>query len=767
MIKRLGLYTGILLFGVFLVSLHHRSVGVEIEGGYSQAVYSSTGELLRLTLSKDEKYRQKVQLEDVPKEVLNAFLQKEDKYFYYHPGVNFYSLARAAYLSYFLKAGKYGASTITMQLVRLHRKLSTRSIVGKLKQITWSFVYEVLYSKDQILEAYLNLVPFGRNIEGIRAASTIYLKKELSSLNDLEAMLLAVIPQRPQLLNHHFAHRAIPQIYLDERIRLERQIPVEKELKHFLTMPVEFYSIEDLPFIAPHLTTRLLLGRKSGDIRSTLNLDLQELLNQKIKNFTQRMSLFKVKNASALLINTKTMELLASVGSADFFDSGIFGQVDGTISKRSPGSTLKPFLYGLGFEQGLIIPKSIVYDAPANFNSPSNFDLEFLGPITVEEALFKSRNIPATDILRQLKKPQFYSFLKQLGIQGMKSKDHYGSSLVLGSLDFTMSELAELYAMLANNGLFRKIRSERDQELSKGIPVMTPEASVMVKSIIEKTIRPDDISHRKFLKKDKTVFWKTGTSFGHRDAWTIGIMDQFVLAVWVGDFESTSNPLFVGIKTAAPLFFEILDGVSLLRKPEWGMNNMFASNLNEVDVCSVSGKIPTKFCQKKAKSLFIPGISPIHKCDVHRPVLVSKVSGLRSCNKLKEPTEEVVFEHWPSQINLMLRSKGIAKKLPPKYAPACGLQDQMTAGRDPVILSPKNGTAYPARLKSGKAEVPLKAKTDGDVRHLFWYIDQKYIGKFKVGELVFSSLKPGYHRVKIVDDKGRAASKLVNVFLVP
>lgn len=747
--------------------LHHRTQGIEIEGGYSRSIYSANEELMRMSLSKDDKYRARASLETIPKEIQEAFINKEDQYFYYHPGVNPISLIGAVYQTYFNKAGKFGASTITMQLARLHKKIKTNRVLGKLQQIAYAFTYEVLYSKDQILEAYLNLVPFGRNIEGVKAASVIYFKKPMAKLTELDRALMAVIPQRPGALNNHRSYKDIPDSLIETRNKLYQKVLGKSIDEELLKLPVRLHSIDELEFKAPHFTTLALKKFRGDEVRSSIDLELQELLQRKISGFVQANSYFKIKNAAAMLMDASTMKVVATVGSADFYKKEIYGQVDGTQAKRSPGSTLKPFLYALGFEQGIIIPKSIVYDLPADFNSPLNFDLDYLGPISVEDALFKSRNIPATDLLRRVKKPNFYSFLKGLGLQGIKEKDHYGSSIILGSLELTMEELVKLYGILANRGLLKELSYLAESKGHAGIPVLSPESTIMIKSILEKTGRPPEISNRRFKKSERKVYWKTGTSFGYRDAWSVGIMGQYVLAVWVGNFDSSPNPMFVGIKSAAPLFFEILDGLSLLRPRSWGVDSEYASNLTEVKVCQVSGQIPSKHCPKITTSLFIPGVSPIHNCEVHRPVKISKLSGKRICSKIKEDHQEIVLEHWPSQINQLFKRKGFSRKLPPAYDKRCNLEDKTNLGHNPIILSPKNGTSYPARIDEPIAKVPLKARADADVKHLYWYINKKYLGRFTSNQTVLSKLSPGVHQVKLVDDKGRSSSKSVKVFLVP
>ncbi|MEP6701529.1 MAG: transglycosylase domain-containing protein, partial [Betaproteobacteria bacterium] len=365
----------------------------------SRAVVDASGKLLRLTVATDEKYRLWTPLAAISPELVEAVLLHEDRHFATHPGVNPAALLRAGLRTY-SGGARQGGSTITMQLARLMFRLNTRSPSGKIRQIGQALRLEAMYSKREILEAYLNLAPYGQNIEGVGAASLIYFNRPPQKLALTEALTLAVIPQSP---SRRALRDAQKQTLIDARNRLYAQWvvrhPAAAGQRGLLQLPLNLRNIAELPFKAPHATTMLLADRsRSGTqnvIVSSLDSKLQQTLERQIRDYVARERRQGIVNASAMLVDTRDMGVRAVVGSANFFDDAIEGQVNGTLARRSPGSTLKPFVYGLALDQGLLHPMSVLKDSPTAFGpfTPENFDGRFAGPITAKEALIRSRNI--------------------------------------------------------------------------------------------------------------------------------------------------------------------------------------------------------------------------------------------------------------------------------------------------------------------------------------------------------------------------------------
>jgi len=399
------------------------------------------GQLLRFTTASDGRYRLWMDLDEYAPVLLDAVLTKEDRNFWTHPGVDLPALINAAWHSLVLRDYRAGASTITMQVARLVWKLDTDNAGGKLLQILAATGLSVLYSKPQILELYCNLVPCGGNVEGFGTAARIFFGKAPARLNLAEALTLTVLPQDPSRRNPLDA-RALPAILAARRVLFTQVVERFPELAARsleLDLPLQFRR--ELPFRAPHFSQSLLSAHPgSRRIQSTLDLALQTILERRIGQFTERFAGRGIRNACALLVRADSMEVLASVGSAGFFDTGIQGQVDGTLARRSPGSTLKPFIYALAMDQGLIHPRTVLKDARVHFGgyNPDNFDNEFLGPISAADALILSRNVPAVGLAGRIHDPDLYGLLAGAGIELPFPRSHYGLSIVLGGAEVSM-----------------------------------------------------------------------------------------------------------------------------------------------------------------------------------------------------------------------------------------------------------------------------------------------------------------------------------------
>ena len=740
----------------------------DLYGGksFSSAVTDRDGRLMRLALADDERYRLRTALDDVSPAAIEATLLYEDRHFYAHPGVNPASLARAFWSTYVLKTRVMGASTITMQLARLRFDLDTRTVAGKLVQIARAIQLERHYDKDTILEAYLNLAPYGGNVEGIGTAALVYFDKSAAELTRPEALALAVIPQNPARRDP-----STPTGYAAMAAARERLFaswadvhPAGDELEAQFRMPLAVRATSSLPFGAPHFSQSLLLESRDGQgsIETTIDLDLQTMLEFRIERYVARGRSRGIRNASAMLVDYRSMDVLASVGSADFFDATIEGQVDGTRAKRSPGSTLKPFVYGLAIDRGLIHPGSLMKDAPARFAAytPENFDRGFMGPIKARDALVYSRNVPAINLLASVGYETFHEYLLDAGVRNLEAPEFYGLAMILGGNELTMHELVAQYAMLANGGRLRTLKTTMDgRSDASGQRLMSPEASYLVLDMLRDNPRPGALAAAG--KRDRVpVAWKTGTSYAFRDAWTVGVFGPYVLAVWVGNFDGSANPAFVGRRAAAPLFFEIADALSAgLDGADFERAPAPTLNVRKVEVCADTGDLPGRYCPRTEPAWFIPGVSPIKVSDVHRAIRVDTDTGLRVCHFRTKNTTTRVYEFWPSDILDLYRRAGIAVRQPPAWDDSCSIREQETTGLPPRINSLSAGVTY--HVRSGRRDdetIPLAATTDSDATRLYWFVDDEYVATVDRDETVFWPAVPGEHRVLAVDDLGRSHS---------
>jgi len=739
---------------------------------YSNAYFDNSENLLRLTLAEDERYRLPESLDNISAELIEASLLYEDQNFYNHIGVDFKALLRAFWVTYITKERRVGASTITMQVARMRWDLSSKTITGKIVQILRALQLTRHYSRQEILEVYFNLAPYGRNIEGIAAASLIYFNKKPGQLSLPEALTLAVIPQNPNKRNPTTTN-GYENILVARDSLFKRWLeyhPGDIHKSKYLELALKIRPPEKLPFKAPHFT-QYIAAKKSvwenGYIDTSLNIVKQIKIEQLVKNYTALKSANGIKNASVLLLNYETMMIEAMVGSADFFNEKLQGQVNGVSAKRSPGSTLKPFVYAMAIDEGLIHPHTLLKDSPTRFAgfTPENYDKKFLGPISAKQALIQSRNVPAVKLQSKLKQKSFYQFLKTAGINGLKEEEHYGLSLALGGGEVTMLELAKLYAALANNGELKSLLSYAAEEREKPKRILSLESSFLVLDILKDNPPPNELGLDVDNALDNEVAWKTGTSWAFRDAWAIGVSGPYVALVWVGNFDSKGNAAFIGRSAAGPLLFSIFKSIN----PDTGWtvsNTIEARNLNikKLPVCSTTGDLYEKNCPTSIDSWFIPGVSPIKVSNVYRSIPIDIKTGQRACRHHVGVTEYKVFEFWPSDFLHIFNQAGISLKTPPQYSEGCELGQKSASGQHPIITSPQSLLEYVITINSDSSrQIPLKAIADPDVTKLYWFIDRTYVGDVSNGETLLWNAKPGNFRVRVVDDLGRGASKSIVV----
>jgi penicillin-binding protein 1C len=737
---------------------------------YSTAIYARHGELLRLTLASDQQYRLWIPLAEIPKNLRTGTLLYEDRWFYWHPGFNPQALLRSAWISY-RRGAHQGGSTITMQVARQLYRIDSRNPLGKLRQIAAAIWLELRYSKDEILEAYLNTAPYGGNIAGAAAASLLYFHKPVSRLTLIEALTLAVIPQNPRQRypNKHSSEPGLPSALQAARLRLWQnwlaEFPQDKRYAADFVLPLMVYSKADKPFIAPHLTDLLLRQNPHEQhVHSSIDRQTQVSIKQTVDYYLQQNRSMGIHNASVLLLDTQTMQVRAMIGSADYWDVGIKGQINGALAKRSPGSTLKPFIYALALDQGLLHPHTVIADMPASFGpyNPENFDSRFLGPLTVQDALIRSRNIPALYTAAKLKQPSLFGFLQQAGISGLKSEQHYGLSLVLGGGEVTMLELAQLYAMLRNQGQLRPahFRVDEEKKVESGKALLSPASAFITLDMLSHNPRPD--TKRPAVPK---VAWKTGTSWGFKDAWSMGVAGYYILAVWVGNFDNRGNTAFTGVKAAGDLFFNLIDSLRSQNLLE-GLNDELLptkpDSVTQVTVCAASGDLPNEDCPSLVKTWFISGKSPIKTSTLHKAVYFD-AKGSVIC-KGQPYSRREIYELWPNDMAKLFLEAGMPRRQPPSLPSCYDYLNSDATGLE--IVSPSSIGVYMLKIsKPVSIELKAKSRKKSDI---FWFANKSYIGKGRASEtLSWLPGEPGTYLIRASDSQGRAASKQVTVAFVP
>jgi penicillin-binding protein 1C len=518
---------------------------------YSHIVLGRDGHLLRAYATEAGRWRLPATIDDVDPRFLKMLFAYEDKRFYEHHGVDPLALARAAFQLVTQGHIVSGGSTLTMQVARLLEPRAHRSFGAKLRQITRAFELEHALTKDQILALYLTLAPYGGNLEGIRAASLAYFGKEPRKLSLAQAALLVALPQSPELRRpdrYSQAAREARNRVLD-RVLTAGIVPPD-EIAHAKAQPVPLER-KQLPMLAPHSADQIVSAEP--DIRvhrltidANLQVSLQALARERAQALGPKVSV------AILAVDNASGDVLAHVGSADYFDAHRAGQIDMTLAVRSPGSTLKPFIYGLGFEDGLIHPETLIDDKPVRYGDyrPEDFDLTFQGTVTVRRALQWSLNVPAIAVLDKVGVSRLSARLRQTGAtlvlpQGAAP----GLAMGLGGVGITLHDLTMLYTGLARLGTALPLTEWQAQTAPSPRRLLGPVAAWYIGNILIGAPPPDNALPRR-------IAFKTGTSYGYRDAWAVGFDGRMTIGVWVGRPDGAPVPGLVGRTAAAPILFD-------------------------------------------------------------------------------------------------------------------------------------------------------------------------------------------------------------------
>jgi penicillin-binding protein 1C len=760
---------------------------------YSPLVLAADGSVLHAYLNPTQKWRMKTELAEITPALQTAIIEKEDRYFRYHFGVNPLAILQAAGRNLLGHGRTTGASTITMQVARLLEP-KERTLGNKLCEMLRAVQLEAHLSKAEILQLYLNLVPYGSNIEGVKSAALLYFQQPPDYLSLAQIVTLAIIPNRPGGL---VLGKNNPQI-LQER---NRWLAYFQRQKLFPAQDITDALLEPLdarrhpaPTLAPHLARRLVLASPGAAlIRSTLRPATQAKAEDLARNYVRRLATLGISQAAVLVVNNKTHAVEAYVGSIDFQDPGAQGQVDGVRAVRSPGSTLKPLLYGLALDQGLLTPKMMLPDVPTNFQGfrPENFDKHCQGEVTMERALTYSLNIPAVRVLSEVGVEHFTGTLQQAGFrQVARDAPRLGLSTILGGCGASLEELTSLYSALANGGRWSELKIKNEEVNSRfsagsaqgqrtagkpGRPSLISSASAyLLTDILAQRTRPDlplDAAASRHLPR---IAWKTGTSYGRRDAWSIGYNRQYTIGVWLGNFNGQGSPALTGADMASPLLFDLFNTLAYNGKAEW-----FAppASLDFRLVCAETGLVPGENCSNQLLDYYLPGTSSGQRCQHLREVLVSadgQYSYCRACAPASGYRHEL-FPNLRPEVLAFRESQGLpARRLPP-HNPACRLVRSAEAsgatgptGYGPeaapllAITSPAAHAEYV--LSAGeKQQLLLSCAAASEVRQVYWYVNDRFLKAAPATARVFFRPPTGEVKISCADDHGRTVEVRVLV----
>ncbi|MFC6998900.1 penicillin-binding protein 1C [Rufibacter roseus] len=735
---------------------------LKVNISFSQVITAKDGTVMNAFLSADEKWRMQLEEDEINPVLKQAVLLKEDRYFYYHPGVNPVAVGRA-FMNNLLQGRKTsGASTITMQVARLLHP-QERTYGNKLVEMFRALQLEWRYSKNEILQLYLNLVPYGGNIEGVKAASVLYFHQSPKQLSLAQAVTLTVIPNKPSSLRIGVQNARIVDFRNKwlQRYAEQRAFPAQA-IEDALAEPLNAARL-DAPKIAPHFAYRMRRKfSQQSNIKTNLNPAVQEKVHQLAYNYMQKMKFRNIHNASVLVLNNQTMAVEAYLGSADFHDDFHAGQVDGVRAVRSPGSTLKPFLYATAFDKGLITPKAVVTDVPIDYSGyrPENYYGTYSGNVTIERALATSLNIPAVKLLDQMGVEAFVQKLQQAEFSEMKRRaSNMGLSMILGGCGTTLEELTMLYASFANQGKHAPVRWLQQDTARQEKQLLSPASAFMVNQILTQLQRPDLPHNSQSSAHLPKIAWKTGTSYGRKDAWSIGYNKQYTIGVWVGNFSGEGVPELNGTDTATPLLFALFNAIDYNSPNQWYKAPQGAAYRT---VCAESGLPANNFCQDLVPDTYIPGVSTVLKCSHLKKVTVSvdeKFAYCTSCEPAAGVKQKWYPNYAPEIVTFFAAEHLPFQKLPP-HNPSCQRIFQEFA---PVITSPTANMEFILEREEHQ-KLMLHCNTINEVKKVYWYVNDKFLQSAAANERVFfEPTQAGQIKISCTDDQGRNANTYIKV----
>lgn len=691
--------------------------------------------------------------DDVPEKFKKAIVTFEDRWFFYHYGVNPVSLFNAAIKN--MKTGKIvsGGSTITMQVSRISSEDRERTYWRKFVELNRAIFIECYYSKNEILAMYASHAPFGGNIVGIEAASWRYFNSPASNLTWAQAAMLAVLPNSPSII-HISRNRDILTMKRNKLLKTmyDRGIIDEDEYSLAIDEPIPDVP-ESLPSVATHLAGTMLKKHRGEKIYTDINLRLQTSLQNIADHYTREYTqLNQVHNVAILVKEVESCKTVAYVGNASFkADERFCNNVDIIHAPRSTGSILKPVLYAAMMTDGLILPKTFIKDTPLYLNgfTPQNYSKSYNGVVNADEAIIRSLNVPLVRMLKLYGIDNFLQLLRSLGISTMnQDADHYGASLILGGAEATMWDIANMYGTLARS------------ESKHGVKGVSPSSIWFMLEAMSKLNRPEEEAEWQHFDSMKKVAWKTGTSFGGKDAWAIGVDPRYVVVVWVGNATGEGRSGLTGVGYAAPILFRTFSSL-----PSGAWFEPPYDNMIEEVICRTSGYRASEYCTER-DTIPIPqsgAMTPI--CPYHKLVHLNKERTARvssQCYSVSDIINEPWFVLSPVEEFYYSRCHVNYQPLPPMLN-GCREENQQMIG----FIYPENGAImFIPRGFNGKLQhIICEATHINQDATLYWHLDNTYLGETQDIHNMAIQPSDGQHTLTIVDNDGNKRSITITVRL--
>lgn len=770
------LAVSILLLALFYLSLPK----LLFRSPTSFVIEDASGQLLAASIAVDGQWRFPATSE-VPEKFAKCITTFEDKRFYYHPGIDLLALARAIRQNIASRHIISGGSTISMQVIRMSRNRD-RTLWQKLIEAFLAMRLEAGYSKTDILKLYAANAPFGSNVVGLDAAAWRYFGRAPERLSWAETAVLAVLPNAPALI-HPGRNRA--QLLAKRNALLDKLASagtIDLETAHLAKLEPLPDKPHPLPRLAPHLLERFKqdypdLDLNTTRVATTIRASLQQQVADIVDRYHRNLSANGIQNAAALVLEVETGKALAYIGNIHTpQNSSAESQVDMITSLRSPGSTLKPLLYAAMLTDGLILPNTLIADVPTQIGgyAPQNYDLGYDGAVPASRALSRSLNIPAVKMLQQYKYQRFHPFLKSLGIQTLnRPAGFYGLSMILGGCEVTPWQLAGTYASMVrtlnhyerystnynradyHGPVYVNDTHEPPKEGTERASIIDHASLYFTFQAMNEVMRPGEEALWEQFASSKKIAWKTGTSFGFRDGWAIGLTPAHVVCVWVGNADGEGRPGLTGINTAAPILFDIFD---LLPSPGWF--NPPLDRMVQTAVCAQSGHLAGPDCPNP-DTLYIP--VPGHRstvCPYHQTIHTNKEGTLRVTADCAAPAD-IVAAKWfvlPPAMEYYYKPRHSNYRELPPYAPGC---TDGTPGLVMEMIYPKNNARIyiPLEIDGQRGQVIFNAAHRKRGSKIFWHLDDTFVGETETFHQLALEIPPGEHRITLVDDDGTRISQ--------
>lgn len=755
--KRVGWWIGGVL-GFTILLIYAIPLPAGMDPPFSRRVRFRDGSLMRVFITPDERWRIRTPLEEMDPKLAAATVCFEDRHFWRHPGVNPVSMARA--LAQNVRAGRVlsGGSTLTMQLARIAEP-KPRTLGAKLWEMARAAQFELRLGKRRILEDYLNLAPYGGNYEGVGAAALAYFHKPPKDLSAEEIAYLVSLPQSPTVRR---PRANAPTLATPARNRVlsrmkECGLVTDAEYAAALNAGVPtrvrgFWAsaLHAADYVRAHYP-------EDPEAVTTLDPKAQRIAESIATAYAVRLRELGAHNASVVVMDNNERQVRALVGSLDYWDESDAGQVAGFDASRSPGSALKPFLYALALQNGVITTQTLLEDVPASHGGfrPENFSGTYRGMVPAEFALTYSLNAPFVNLLQKTGYGAFINTLDAGGLRYRKDLD-YGLSAVTGGLEVRLLDLTNLYVTLARGGRHGPARFLAGDSLGEK-PLFDPGAVSLTLRALSVRDRPDAPSIRKVAEPKATVYWKTGTSWGRRDAWSIGFTPDYTVGVWVGNFSGKGAEGIVGAEAAAPIMFDILRalGSRTLEIPE------ASDYLTPVKVCADTGYPATEYCLQTSTILAVKDHVPSRPDPYHQPFFVEARTGARACPWKTYGADELVTRVYtvfpPNAVAFM----GTNVAPPPAMAPDCAVGASTARLR---LVTPTDGASY--LLTTGvrhSGRVPLQAWSDRPDRAIYWFVNGRYLTSTASGQVYYLEPAPGALKIVATDAAGNTTRAAITV----